>query len=226
VKLVEREEARRLRREEGLAMRVIAARLGVAVSTVSLWTRDIVLTEEQHERLRAANPIYNRQLRGQAGRSASARASRLAAQEHGRLRARKADPAHLLGCMLYWAEGTKDRNVVAFTNSDPAMMRAFLAFLRGCYGVPDERVALAVNCHLNNGLPLVEIETWWLTELQLPAACLRGATVNRRSSASRWGRNVLLYGTARVCVYSTFIVQSIYGAIQEYAGFDRPEWLD
>ena len=25
---------------------------------------------------------------------------------------------------------------------------------------------------------------------------------------------------------ATFIVQSIYGAIQEYAGIDRPEWLD
>jgi hypothetical protein len=39
-------------------------------------------------------------------------------------------------------------------------------------------------------------------------------------------RNVLVYGTARLCVHSTFLVQSIYGAIQEYAGFDRPEWLD
>ena len=27
-------------------------------------------------------------------------------------------------------------------------------------------------------------------------------------------------------VHSPFIVQSIYGAIQEYAGIDRPEWLD
>jgi transcriptional regulator with XRE-family HTH domain len=69
VKPVEREEARRLRREEGLAMRVIAARLGVAVSSVSAWTRDISLTEAQHERLRQANPIYNRQLAGQTGRS-------------------------------------------------------------------------------------------------------------------------------------------------------------
>ncbi len=84
VKLVEREAARRLRREDGLAMGVIAERLGVAKSSVSVWTRDIQLTEEQHERLRQANPIYNQQLRGQEGRRASARAARLAAQEHGR----------------------------------------------------------------------------------------------------------------------------------------------
>jgi hypothetical protein len=38
-------------------------------------------------------------------------------------------------------------------------------------------------------------------------------------------RNKLPYGTVRVCVHSTAIVQSIYGAIQEYGGFERPEWL-
>ena len=38
-------------------------------SSVSAWTRDIELTEEQHERLRQANPIHNQQHRGQEGRS-------------------------------------------------------------------------------------------------------------------------------------------------------------
>lgn len=39
-------------------------------------------------------------------------------------------------------------------------------------------------------------------------------------------RNKLPYGTCKVVVSRTAIVQHIYGAIQEYAGFDRPEWLD
>jgi len=39
-------------------------------------------------------------------------------------------------------------------------------------------------------------------------------------------RNVLPYGTSGVSVCRTRIVQTIYGAIQEYGGFDRPEWLD
>ena len=70
-----------------------------------------------------------------------------------------------------------------------------------------------------------ESEAWWCDQLDLPPSALRAASVNRPSSASRWRRNVLVYGTARV-VHSTFLVQSIYGAIQEYAGFARPEWLD
>jgi creatinine amidohydrolase/Fe(II)-dependent formamide hydrolase-like protein len=36
----------------------------------------------------------------------------------------------------------------------------------------------------------------------------------------------LPYGTCRLVVHSTEIVQTIYGSIQEYGGFDRPEWLD
>jgi len=38
--------------------------------------------------------------------------------------------------------------------------------------------------------------------------------------------NKLLYGTCDLGVHSTRIVQTIYGSIQEYGGFDRPGWLD
>ena len=58
---------------------------------------------------------------------------------------------------------------------------------------------------------------------------LAQAAVQPRLDRPPKGRrgHVLPYGTGRVLVvHSTFIVQSIYGAIQEYAGIDRPEWLD
>jgi hypothetical protein len=84
-----------------------------------------------------------------------------------------------------------------------------------------------VNCHVGNGLSVDQIESWWLARLAHPSSWRRKATVNRPSSASALRRgHVLAYGTARVAVCDTRIVQSIYGAIQEYAGIDRPEWLD
>ena len=88
-------------------------------------------------------------------------------------------------------------------------------------------MTFSVNCFLGNGLSLSEIERWWLARLALPPPCLRKAAVNRPSSASQGKRgNVLPYGTGRLSVHSTDVIQSIYGAIQEYAGIDRPEWLD
>jgi hypothetical protein len=84
-----------------------------------------------------------------------------------------------------------------------------------------------VNCHIGNGLTIDEIESWWLSRLSLPRSCVRNATVNRPSGASALRRgNVLPHGTGRLSVCDTALVQGIYGAIQEYAGIDRPEWLD
>jgi transcriptional regulator with XRE-family HTH domain len=227
VKPVERDIARRLRAEDGLPLREIAERLGVAKSSVSRWVRDVELSPAQEAALRDLNPLYNAQLRGQERRSRSARAARAVAQEDGRRRARDRDPLHIQGCMLYWAEGSKGRNVVAFTNSDADMVALFIRFLQRCYGVPAEALTLRVNCHLGNGLGAAAIVGWWLARLELPASCARTPTINHPSPASRGRRgHVLPYGTAQIRVYSTFVMQSIYGALQEYAAIDRPGWLD
>ena len=220
-----REAARALRRS-GASLRSISLAVGAAPSTVSLWVRDLPLAEAALARLEAADPVRSRRRTGQLAWSRQSRAARLAAQQAGRRMAQAGDPLHLAGCMLYWAEGSKQRSAVTFTNADPEMMRFFLRFVRECYGATDEQTRLSVNCHLGNGLTLDEIETWWLAQLGLPRSCLLNAAVNRPSSASKRVRRPLVRGTARLVVHSTAIAQSIYGAIQEYAGFERPEWAD
>lgn len=128
--------------------------------------------------------------------------------------------------MLYWAEGSKGRNTVQFSNSDPAMVRFFASFLRRYYGVRDEAFRVECNLFADHLERQHEIEQFWLDELALPRSSLRNSTVNVYSKHSqKKRRNKLPYGTVRVCVHSTAIVQSIYGAIQEYGGFERPEWL-
>jgi transposase-like protein len=226
MKIEERRRARELRGQRGLSMKAIAAELGVALSSVSRWVADIELTPLQTARLQDANPVFARQRAGTANNAQRRRAERRRAQEHGRALARRGDPLHRAGCMLFWAEGSKARNRVVFTNADVDMVRLFLTFLRTCYRVPDERVRLTCNCHLGNGLSLGAIERWWLRQLDLPEACLRRSIVNRASVASQHKRRTLPLGTVNLTVGSTAVVQSIYGAIQEYAGIERPEWLD
>jgi hypothetical protein len=46
------------------------------------------------------------------------------------------------------------------------------------------------------------------------------------TSSSGQAKNKLPYGVCTLRVYDTRLVQHIYGAIQEYAGFDEPSWLD
>jgi hypothetical protein len=46
-----------------------------------------------------------------------------------------------------------------------------------------------------------------------------------RNTALKKRRNKLPYGTCSLRVNDTRLVQGLYGAIQEYGGFDREEWV-
>ena len=208
-----------------MSVREIARVLEISPGTASRWLRDVPLRPEQVAALQARNPVLNGQMAGARRLAEKARAARVDAQAHGRAFAEARDPLHIAGCMLYWAEGSKNRNNVTFTNSDAEMVRFFLGFLRRCYAVKNDRVTLSINVHLGNGLSLVELEDWWLEALDLPRSCLRKAAVNRTSKSSLGRRPPLVYGTARLSVCSTFIVQSIYGALQAYGQFERHAWL-
>jgi transcriptional regulator with XRE-family HTH domain len=227
VKTEEREQARALRRKEGLPIKEIARRLGVSTSSVSNWVRDIELTDEQHEALRAKNPAYNRQLSGWSVAAARRREERVMAQEEGRELARALHPFHVAGCMLYWAEGAKRRNQLRFSNSDPAMVRFFVNFLRTYFDLQPRDIRITCHLYADHVDRQVEVEQFWLSTLNLPRASLRKSVVNVYSKYSKRKRvGMLPYGTCRVSVSRTRVTQSMFGAIQEIGGFTRDEWLD
>lgn len=187
--------------------------------------RDIELSDAQRDELRIR--AYNGHVKGRTMNSALRREARMLAQEEGRQRAGSADPLHVAGCMLYWAEGDKRRNHVRFSNSDPEMVRLFVGFLRKYFSVRDDEIRITCNLFADHLERQQEIERFWLDTAGIPPACLRRSTVNAYSKYSKKKRtNKLPYGTCRVTVSRTRVVQSIYGAIQEYGGFERPEWLD
>jgi len=203
-------------------MKQIAARLGVSPSSVHNWTADIRLTRE----LAARIADEAQALRAATWRERN-RAKRRAYQEEGRQRARRGEPLHQAGCMLYWAEGSKARNEVTFANSDVNMLRLFVTFLRGCFGVEDSRISIRLNVYTSNRLSISDIERYWLEALELPQTCLRRHILNHYpTSTSGRKRNKLPYGVCCIKVFDTRLVQHIYGAIQEYGGFDEPRWLD
>ena len=140
---------------------------------------------------------------------------------------RLGEPLYVAGVMLYWAEGDKSsRNAARITNSDPEVLRLFMRFLRECLEVQDERMSVTCNLFADHLARQREIEQFWLDTLDMPRERLCKSFVNVYSKYSQKKRtNKLPYGTTRVVVHSTQVVQNIFGAIQEYGGFERPEWL-
>jgi hypothetical protein len=207
-------------------MKEIAALVGVSVPSVSLWVRDVRLTDSQRAALLRRNPALNGHKKGAAVNSARARLRRSAWQKEGRAMAQRREEMHVAGCMLYWGRGLpyaqhgrlhelRPRHGSLHGCVPPALLlRARRRFHGHVQSVRRPHRASAGNRAVlaghapTSGLVPQEVDRQRLFEAQ-PEEAAQQAPVR----------------DSRACVHSTRIVQSIYGSIQEYGGFERPEWL-
>jgi hypothetical protein len=216
-----REQARELRRQ-GMSVRDITKLTGASKSSVSLWVRDIELTDEQKLILKEKQHHWIGQNDGARKNREKGLQLRNAYQQAGRAQAKEMHPLHLAGCMLYWAEGAKSRNSLYFVNSDPNMMLLFIRFLREEMGITDSEIVLYVHCHTIDEHEVERIGRYWLELLNLPTVCLKRVFFKQ---GSKTRHKVLSNGVCTIRVYKSALIQHIYGAIQEYGGFDNPGWL-
>lgn len=216
-----RDEARELRKQ-GMSVRDIADTLGVSTSSASLWVRDIELSAEQKAALKTNQRRWGGQNAGAQVNRGKARDMRIVYQEDGRQKAREGSQLHLIGCMLYWAEGAKARNGIYFANSDSQMLTLFVRFLREELNVAASQIKLLIHCHSDNPTEIQRIERYWLNLFDLPTTALSKTQVKKGSDTRR---NILENGVCSVRVYNTELAQHIFGAIQEYGGFENPDWL-
>jgi transposase-like protein len=224
MKPLERREARRLRREDGMSVKEIARKLDVSKSSVSLWVRDIELSNAQLAALDYRHHNHANQRNGSRAVAEKYRALRRKYQEEGRMKARERDPLHVAGCMLYWGEGAKTRNGLELANSDPDLIQFYVKFLLESLCIPSEELCVRIYCYTNNGLSVNEIENYWLNILKLPQQCLKKTITNLRPRSSEERGRILKYGVCRV-IHRVHSLHHVLGAIQEYTGIDKPEWM-
>jgi hypothetical protein len=218
-----RETARRMRYEAETIVN-IARLLNIPKSTARFWVRDITLTEEQVNSIRREHTNYQAQQRGAQANREKFLALRMQYQKTGRMRARNnPSPLHLMGCMLYWAEGAKHRSNFYFANSDPEMQCVWVRFLREELGVRSDEIAIHLLLHTQEATVIEDAKNYWLKVLDLPRSCLR-KTIYKTPGKVR--KNKLPFGICGIRVGRGDLVQHVFGAIQEYTGIHKPEWLD
>lgn len=155
-----RERARELRLK-GWTYDRIEAELGCSRSSVSLWVSDLPRPRRRRTSEKAAAIAR----RGWEARLRVREREREHAKEAARTAVGGLSPRELflLGVGLYWAEGGKDkpydrREVVAFVNSDPGMIRVFLAWL-DLLDVGRERLRFTVLIH--ESADVATAERYW-----------------------------------------------------------------
>jgi transposase-like protein len=218
-----KEKALALRSEEGMSIKKIAKAIGAATSTISVWVRDIKLSDVQKVALHKA--MSDSSVVGSRANREIHLAKRRSYQEEGRAKAREGNLTHQAGCMLYWGEGGKSRNKVSFCNADAQMLKIFIEFLREHFSVLDEQITIYYAYYPEPIYSEEEVEAYWSEMLNISTSRLRPQHVPVREKGKIPREHKLPYGTLSLNVGSTKIVQHIFGAIQEYSGITKEEWL-
>ncbi|MEU8524672.1 MULTISPECIES: hypothetical protein [Streptomyces] len=174
-----RAKARELRLQ-GMTYDQIQVELGCSKSSISLWVRDLPKPEPRtrEQASEIAKRGWEPTLRRREEERRKVKAS--AAAEIGELSTRE---LMMLGTSLYWAEGTKDkpharRERVTFVNSDPGMIRVFLAWL-DLLDIEPERRCYYVMIH--ETADIAGAEKYWADLVGIDASRLGKTTLKRHN---------------------------------------------
>lgn len=215
-----REQSRSLRRQ-GKSISEIANLLDSSKSTVSYWCRDVALSPGQQRtlakvqrragelgRLRAAEQKRKRRL------FETVASMNMGARDAGVLRDRD---LFILGLALYWGEGYKKGNEeCGFTNSDPNIIRAFIAWLKHTYGIHTSDLILRVSINNVHTARVKAVERHWSNITKVPISQFTTASLIRTISKKAYPNLKSHFGTLRVKVRrGTALRRRILGSIAE-----------
>lgn len=132
-------------RKGGMSYRGISRKLKIPMGTLSGWFANEEWSKEMREKLTASATNESRarmrelaNIRGQNLKRIYEEARMEAAKELATL---KYNPLFIAGIMLFWGEGSKlSKSHVSLTNTDPQMLKLYVAFLTRVCGVPAERI--------------------------------------------------------------------------------------
>lgn len=210
----EEQEHARFLRGKGMSLNEIVHEIGVSKASVSLWVRNIKLSDQQKRKLsthgRSVESIEKRRINRINGTlkrhriiidSAKENISTLSKQE-----------LLLVGAALYWGEGGKtNKGMARISNSDPEVIRFMMRFFREIFNVPPKK--FRGHVHTFSHLNAEKAERYWSRVSGIP----RGQfykTYSKPSIASKSKRDSLPYGTFQIYVCDTTIFLTIKGWIE------------
>jgi len=171
-------EARKLRKE-GLPLNEIKDKLELSKSTVSLWCRDIVLTEEQYKKIKKEHIFKTQKGRligAQMNKNKRLDAIR-EANNFGKKIIKKISKRELflIAVALYWSEGAKSDGTsgFVFVNSDHEMILVMKLFLINILHIPNEDIVCSIQINKIHEERIEVVLSFWKKLLHLQNSQIR-----------------------------------------------------
>lgn len=210
--------ARQLRRG-GQSIKSIAKELEVSQGSVSLWCRDIILTDEQLRLLErnARDPNYGKRLQNSLKQRGirtekTERLKREGIHEVGTLTKRE---LLLVGIALYWAEGYKKDSQVGLGSSDPKMMKLYTKWLKDCFGYSTDDLLFRVTVNQSHEYRIDKIVQYWADIFRINTSNFQKSFYQKAKWQKSYEHPEEYFGVLRIRVRkSSDFLRKIHGYIE------------
>ena len=220
MKLWEKKELAQQLRREGLSYKEILEQVPVSKSTISRWCRDIELTPEQKERLKAKRASYHGQLRGAKVQQARriAETGRIKTLAKSELKPLTDYEFKVAGIMLYWGEGDKAHHKVGISNSNPELIKFMMRWFREVCHVPESK--FRVQLHLHSGQDEAQMKQFWAGITGISLSQFGKSFIKSEGTGHR--KKVLYNGTIKITICDVRLLRKILGWIEYFGIVDVP----
>jgi len=208
-------------RRRGFSYSEILKYVHVSQSSLSLWLKDIKLTDEQKLRLdekgNQARKLGSMALKADRIR----RTKNIVSTAKSEIKAVDKKDLMLIGIVLYWTEGSKQKEhdvskEVTFSNSDPRMIQVYIKWLTECLDIPINRIAFEIYIHKSHKKTISELKFYWSGVTGFPESEFERVYFKKNKIHTiRKNRGPDYSGVLRICVKrSTDLNRKIAGWIE------------
>jgi|SRR3989344_7318468 len=219
VKIREKQKAIALRKQ-GKTYSDILRAIPVAKSTLAIWLKEAKLSKAENQVFTEARRLAS--LRGGQAKKKQRieKQNKIFSQAKLDIKNLSKRELFLIGVVLYWAEGSKEKEFspgspLRFANSDPYMIKLFLNWLEDM-GIEKGRICFDIYLHDNNKYRVQKVIKYWADSTGFPEKLFRVYFKKNILKTNR--RNIdegTYFGLARIYVKeSSELVRKITGWVQ------------
>lgn len=215
-KFIEKRRVVELRRQ-GKSYSEIRKIIKVSKSSLSLWLKDIVLTDEQVSGLKTKKVQAVERYKASMKEKRKVRLDQYYKDQLKRWMPLSNREMFLAGLFLYWGEGNKvSNNVISIANTDPDVIKFTILWFKKCLGFSEDKIH--IRLHLYNDMN-IKLETdYWSKVLNIKSSQFSKPYI-KKSMVGQVNQKGFGHGTCTVSVFKTVEKENIMMAIRAISDY-------
>ena len=202
-------------RQSGKSLGEISKTLKIAKSTASIWLKAIPLNQSALASLktkRITAGIKGLKIVIEHRNSVNKMINNIAHQTATSIDNNNLNLCKIMCALLYWGEGGKTDNHIAFINSDPKMIHFFIRLLRKSFNLDESKFRVLVHIHEYHNES--EIKEYWSNITNIPISQFTKSYLKPHTGINKKHG---FKGTVRISYYDSKIASEIKATYNELA---------